>query len=184
MAPLIPPGTIDVIAVPEQIFCDDGVAVAVPPTGFTTTAAVVGVLLQPFKVGVTVNVTVTGAPVLFVKAPLIFPVPLAAIPVTTAILSLTQLYVTPLPLPFNEIVLIPVPEQTVCEDGVADAAFGTGFTVMVAVTGVPVQPFAVGVMVNVTVTGEPDVFVKVPAIFPVPLDAIPVAEPVLFLVHA
>ncbi len=38
-------------------------------------------------------------------------------------------------------------------------------------------------MVNVTVTGEPVVLVKVPAISPEPVDAIPVTEPVLFLVQ-
>ena len=81
----------DVIAVPEQIFCDDGVAVAVPPDGFTSTVAVVGVLLQPFAVGVMVNVTVTGELVVLSKEPLILPVPLPAMPVTEAVLSLVQL---------------------------------------------------------------------------------------------
>jgi hypothetical protein len=38
-----------------------------------------------------VNVTVTGAVVVFVKEPLILPDPLEAIPVTDAVLSLVQL---------------------------------------------------------------------------------------------
>lgn len=39
-----------------------------------------------------------------------------------------------------------LPEQIVCEDGVA-VATGAGFTVTVAVIAVPLQPFAVGVTV-------------------------------------
>jgi hypothetical protein len=181
---LMPPGTIEVIAVPEQILCDNGIAVATPLAGFTTTVAIVGVVLQPFAVGVMVNVTVTGELPVLIKVPLMLPVPLAAIPVTGAVLSLVQLYTAPLPLPLNETVLMAVPEHTVCDEGMADATAGAGFTVTVAVTGVPEQPLAEGVMVNVTVTGEPDVLVNVPVILPVPLAAIPVTEPVLFLVHA
>jgi len=52
---------------------------------------VIGVPLQLFAVGVIVNVTVTGAFVKFVNVPLILPDPLAAIPVTVPVLSLTQL---------------------------------------------------------------------------------------------
>ena len=75
------------------------------------------------------------------------------------------------------------PEQIVCEDGVATAV-GVGFTITVAVTAVPVQPFAVGVIVKVTVNGAVVVFVKAPLIFPDPLAAIPVTVAVLFLVQA
>jgi hypothetical protein len=39
-----------------------------------------------------------------------------------------------------------VPEQIVCEAGVA-VATGVGFTVITTVTGVPAQPLAVGVIV-------------------------------------
>ena len=49
---------------------------------------------------------------------------------------------------------------------------------------VPGQPLAVGVIVNVTVTGAVVVLVNEPLMFPVPLAAIPVTVPVLFLVHA
>jgi hypothetical protein len=42
--------------------------------------------------------------------------------------------------------------QIVCAAGVA-TAFGVGLTVIVAVTGVPVQPFVVGVTVIVATTG-------------------------------
>jgi hypothetical protein len=51
---------------------------------------------------------------------------------------------------------------------------GAGFTVIVAVTGFPVQLFAIGVMVKVTVTGYEVVFVRTPEILPEPLSAIPV----------
>jgi len=77
---------------------------------------------------VIVKVTVTGAKVVFVNVPLIFPLPLAAMPVTVALLSLVQLYTVPDTLPVNAIVVIGVAEQTVCDGGVA-TAFGIGFTV-------------------------------------------------------
>src|SRR5689334_17235093 len=68
-------------------------------SGFTVTVAVMGISAQvvPPLVydGVIVNVTVTGAAVVLVSVPLILPVPLAAIPVTEAVLSLVQLYTVP-----------------------------------------------------------------------------------------
>ena len=76
------------------------------------------------------------------------------------------------------------PEQTDWSAGLLVTTFEFEFTVTVAVMAVPGQPLAVGVMVNVTVTGEPVVLVKVPVILAeVPLEAIPVTEPVLFLVQ-
>ena len=51
---------------------------------------------------------------------------------------------------------------------------GNGFTVTVAMIGIPTQPLAVGVMVKVTVTGALVVLVNVPLILPDPLVAIPV----------
>ena len=53
----------------------------------------------------------------------------------------------------------------------------------VAVIGVPTQPLAVGVIVNVTVTGDVVVLDNEPLISPLPLAAIPVTVPVLFLVQ-
>ena len=58
--------------------------------GFTNTVAVIGVPGQLLAEGVIVNVTVIGAAVVLVNAPLILPEPLAAIPVTVATLSLTH----------------------------------------------------------------------------------------------
>jgi len=59
--------------------------------GFTNTVAVTGKPGQPLAVTVMVNVTVTGALVVLVNIPVMFPVPLAAMPVTVAVLSLLQL---------------------------------------------------------------------------------------------
>ena len=59
--------------------------------GLTKTVAVVVVPTQPFEVGVIVKVTNMGANVVLVKEPVIvLPDPLAAIPVTEALLSLVQ----------------------------------------------------------------------------------------------
>jgi hypothetical protein len=60
-----------------------------------------------------VNVTVTGALVVFVNAPLMFPLPLPAIPVTDTVLFLVQLYTVPATLPVNAMVVIVAPEQIV-----------------------------------------------------------------------
>ena len=79
-----------VIVDAEQMVCEAGVATALG-VGFTNTVAVIGVPGQPLAVGVMVKVTVIGANVVFVNAPLILPDPLAAIPVTVAVLFLVQL---------------------------------------------------------------------------------------------
>ena len=175
------------IAEPEQMVCDDGVATALG-IGFTTTVAVIGVpvhVTPPLvKLGVIVNVTVTGALVRLVSVPLILPVPLAAIPVTGPVLSLVQLNTVPTTLPVNTIVVIPEPEQIVCATGFA-TAFGVGLTVMVNVIGVPVQvtPALVyeGVTVTVATTGALVALVAVKlAMFPLPLAARPM-DAVLFV---
>jgi len=88
-----------------------------------------------------VKVTVTGALVVFVNDPLIFPEPLAPIPVTATVLSLVQLYTVPATLPDKTMVVIAEPEHMVCDDGVA-TAFGIGFTITLAVE-VEVQPLPV-----------------------------------------
>ena len=82
--PTLPDNTIVVIATPEHLICDAGVATALG-VGFTNTAAVIAVPVQPFAIGVIVNVTVTGEVVVFVNTPLISPEPLAAIPVTVPV---------------------------------------------------------------------------------------------------
>ena len=171
-ATALPLSTIVVIATPEHLVCDDGVAVAVG-VGLTSIVAVIGVPGQPLAVGVIVKVTVTGFVVVLTGVPLILPAPLFGTPVTATVLSLVQLYTVPATLPLITIVVIATPEHTVCDDGAA-TAFGVGLTNTVAVIGVPLQPFAVGVIVKVTVTGTLVVLVSEPLILPAPLAAIPV----------
>lgn len=129
------------MALPEQMVCDAGVATAFG-IGFTTTVAVIGVPVHvtPALVndGVIVKVTVTGAFVVLVNEPLIFPLPLPAIPVTVPVLSLVQLNTVPVTFPEIMIGVMDEPEQIVCATGLA-TAFGIGFTTTVAVVGAPVQ---------------------------------------------
>ena len=66
----------------------------------------IGVPEQPLAVGVMVKVTVTGAAVVLFNVPLILPAPLAGIPVTVTVLSLTQLNTVPATVPFITIVVI------------------------------------------------------------------------------
>lgn len=120
-----------------------------------------------------VKVTSTGAFVVLVNAPLILPLPLAAIPVTVTVLFLVQLKTVPLTLPDNTIVVIVAPEQMVCDTGVA-TAFGVGFTSTVAVVDGPGQPLATGVMVKVTVIGALVRLVNEPLILPLPFVKMPV----------
>ena len=84
------------------------------------------------------NVTVTAALLVLFSVPDMLPVPLAAIPVTVALLSRTQLNTVPLTLPVNTIVVIVLLLQIVCEAGVA-TAFGIGLTTTVAVVVGPVH---------------------------------------------
>ena len=88
----------------------------------------------------------------------------------------------PVTLLVNAMVVMVAPEQIVWDKGVADAA-GPAFTSTVAVIGAPVHPLAVGVIVNVTVIGDAVVFVRIPAMLPDPVAAIPVTEAVLSLVQ-
>ena len=89
-----------------------GVATAVG-VGLTKTVAVIAAPGQPFAVGVIVNVTVTGALVVFVSVPEMLPEPLAAMPVTVPVLLRVQAYVVPLTAPVNTMVLIEAAEQMV-----------------------------------------------------------------------
>ena len=66
-----------------------------------------------------------------------------------------------------------VPEQMVWLFGV-DTTSGVGLTRVVAVVGIPIQPLALGVIVKDTSSGAKVVFVNMPLIFPLPLEAIPV----------
>jgi hypothetical protein len=144
--------------------------------------AFIGIPVHPFAVGVIVKVTVTAALVLFVKLPLMFPVPVAKIPDAVAVLSLVQLKLVEDTFPDKTIAVIALAEHIVCDAGVATAV-GVGFTKTVVVIGIPLQPLAVGVIVKVTVKGALVVFVKLPLMSPLPLFGIPVTVPVLFLIQ-
>jgi hypothetical protein len=87
------------MATPEHLDCGGKGKTDATGFGLTVTLAVTGVPEQPLKIGVMVKVTITGALVILVKAPLISPVPLSAIPVTEAVLFLVQSYIVPEVLP-------------------------------------------------------------------------------------
>jgi len=130
--PLTPPvNAIVVRDEPEQIVWDDGVATAFG-IGLTTTVAVTAAPVQPFAVGIIVNVTVIGAAVVFVNAPLISPAPLAAMPVTETVLSLVQLNTVPVTPPVNTMVVMDEPEQIVWDNGAA-ITVGVELTTTVAI---------------------------------------------------
>ena len=140
------------------------------------TVTVNGVPTQPPKLGVTVNVTVTGALVVFVNVPLILPLPTLGMPVTVARLSLIQSKVIPGTLPVNAMVLIADSEHTVCDAGVA-VPVGTGLTEIVKLSGVPGQEVlgSTGVTVMVAVCVVLPLLVAInEAILPVPLAAKPI----------
>ena len=69
--------------------------------------------VQLFTEGVNVKVIVTGAFVVFVKLPVMLPVPLEAMPVTSTVLSRAQVKEVPETGPEGVIVLIALPEQIV-----------------------------------------------------------------------
>lgn len=71
--------------------------------------------------------------------------PLAAVAPDTPVCVTVHANVVPVTSPVNAID-VAVPEQIVCDDGVA-VAVGLGLTVIVTVIGVPAHPFAVGVTV-------------------------------------
>ena len=148
----LPVKAIVVIAPPEQIVCEVVVATTFG-VGLTNTVAVIAAPGQLFAVGVIVNVTVTGALVVFVNEPDMLPDPEAAMPVALAVLSLVQAYVVPLTAPDNTIALIEAAEQIVCDAGVA-TAFGVGLT-NTLMDEVSLQPFKL-----VTVT----IYTPVPAV--------------------
>ena len=72
-----------------------------------------GVPPHPLAVGVMIKVTVMGALVVLIRLPLMFPFPLATIPVTDTVLSLVQLKVVKATFPERIIVVIVVAEQIV-----------------------------------------------------------------------
>ena len=90
MVATFPLKTIALIADVEQMVWLEGVATALG-VGLTNTVAMMDVPGQLLAVGVMVKVTVIGALVVLVKEPLMFPLPLSAMPVTVPVLSRIQL---------------------------------------------------------------------------------------------
>ena len=156
---------IEVVA-PEQIVCDDGVAVATG-VGLTVIVTIMGAPGHPFAVGVTVYVAVPGVTPVAVKVCAMLD-PLDAEAPVTPDCTTVQLKVVPATLLLNAMEVV-APEQIVCEDGVA-VTTGVGLTVMTTMIGVPGHPFADGVMVYVAVPGVAPVADNTWAILE-PLDA-------------
>ena len=143
--------------------------------GLTVTVVVV-VDRQLPAVAVMVNVVVCWVVVLLVSVPVMFPVPLAPIPVRSVVLSLVQLNTVPGTLLglVSTMFVIGDPEHP---DWLAGVAFtvGVGFTVTVTLL-VDVHEPAVAITVNVVVMAAAVLFTKVPVIVdPVPLVATPVS---------
>ena len=101
-----------VIAVPEQMVWDDGVATALG-MGFTVTCLVTVAPLHPLADGVILKVTTCGVLVVLVSEPEIVPVPLAGIPVTLTVLFLVQLNTVPATGPLRVMGVMAEPEQMV-----------------------------------------------------------------------
>jgi hypothetical protein len=141
--------------------------------GFTVMVKLTGVPLQPLATGVTVIVAVMGDVVgLIVINDGMFPVPDAPKPID--VLLLVQVYTVPATGPLMVTAAVAEPAHTAW----LAIAFtdGVGFTVMVKVTAVPLQPAADGVTVMVAVIGAAVPLVAVKAgILPVPDVARPIA---------
>ena len=141
--------------------------------GLTVMVYDTGVPGHPVAVGVTVMVAVTGVlPVLVAVNAGVLPLPLAARPME--VLELVHVKVVPATLLVYAEAATAAPLQTVLLAGTV--TFGVGLTVIVYVTGVPVQPANVGVTVIVPVIGVVPVLVAANAgVLPLPLAARPIA---------
>src|SRR6188768_1120746 len=100
--------------------------------------------------GTTMMVATTGVEPVFiaVKAGML-PLPLAASPIV--VLLFVQLKEVPLNVPVNATAFVVAPLHNTWSAGCT--TFGEGFTVMVNISGVPVQVRCTGVTVMVAVTG-------------------------------
>jgi len=139
---------------------------------------VCGVPLQPLTEGVTVMLAVTAAGPLFTAVNCaISPFPVAANPMDGELFVQSKEVALTVPAkPTDE---VNSPLHKVC--GFTVATLGVGFTMMVNVSGAPVQLFADGVTVMVADTAVIPVLVAVnEAIFPFPVAANPIDE-VLFV---
>jgi hypothetical protein len=117
------------VLVPLQIVCDAGVAIT-DGAGLTVITTLIGKPTQPFKVGVTVYVTLPTLVLELVKTCAMLD-PLPALAPLALFCDTVQLKVAPIGLEINEIPVV-TPLQIVCDVGVA-VTTGIGFTVIVIV---------------------------------------------------
>jgi hypothetical protein len=134
--------------------------------GFTVIVRLPDGPAQPFAVGVTVIVAVTGVLPLFVaEKEAIFPVPLPASPIEGVLF--VHAYVVPDTPPLKLILPVAAPLHLVRL--VSGFSVGVGFTRMVNISFGPVQPLAVGDTVIVAITGDNVLLIAAKAeMFPVP----------------
>ena len=140
--------------------------------GLTAIVNILGVPVQPLKVGVTVIVAVvTAAPLVVATNEGISPVPLAANPI--AVLLLLQLYTVPATAPLKLMAVVLLLLHKVWSTGCA--TLGIGLTVIVKVLDGAVQPFEEGVTVIVAIACDtPLLDAWNDAILPVPLAGKPI----------
>jgi len=148
--------------------------------GFTMMLNVSGEPVQVLAEGVTVTVAViTVAPALMAVNAAMFPVPVPANPMEGV--ALVQSKVVLATVSTKVTATVEAPLQSVC--GFTASTVGVGLTVMVNVSGVPVQVFAEGITVIVAVSIEEPLFIALKvAMSPFPPTASPI-EASLF-VHA
>jgi len=163
------------VVVPEQIVDMAGVAVAEEPgSGLTVNVSTIAVAGQLFAVPFMVYTAVPLPPPVATRVSVIAE-PLLLLPPVTPVSTTVQLKLVPDTL-LLKLIGKTLPAQIVWFIGLA-VSTGIGFTVMVTVIGLPVQPFAVGVIVYTAVPGVLPVAVNVSAIV-VPLLFVPPLTPV------
>ena len=156
---------IAVVEAPLHKVC--GVTGSTVGVGFTVIVNVCDAPVHPLADGVTVIVAVTAVSLVFVAVKMaMFPFPAAVKPIEGV--SFVQSKEVPPTVSTKPIAVVEAPLHNIC--GVTGATVGVGFTVMIYVSGVPLQPLAVGVMEILAVAGVLPVLVAVnPGISPVPL---------------
>ena len=148
--------------------------------GFTVIVKFCGIPGQPFAVGLTVIVAVTGATVLLVAVKeAILPVPVPPRLIDTMLLVHAK--VVPVVALLNVNALWVAPLQSAWLDGTI--TLGVGYTVIVKFCDIPTQPFADGVTVMVAICVLLVLLVAVKeAILPAPAPESPID--IVLLLHA
>ena len=159
----------EVFSVLQYVTSETASTVAV---GYTVMVMLSGVPTQPLAVGVTVIVAVTVALVRLAAAKLAMsPLPLAANPIEASLLVQAKV------VPATGLVKFIATVFSVLQyvTSVTASTIAVGYTVIVKLSGVPVQPFELGVTVIVAVTVALLRFVATKLVIsPVPLVANPI----------